>query len=132
MAGRYTFTGQGGRDVGSFSGTLDVPDFAWTNQEEAQVVTREDGVTVRWTGGDSTQLVGISGHSSDTNFTCYANNSAGQFTVPADILSQIPPTQGLSYLYVSTSGGGTRLQASGVDYFTAASYWGFLVRTEYR
>jgi uncharacterized protein (TIGR03437 family) len=131
-AGRYTFTGQGGRDVGSFFGTPDVPDFAWTNQEEAQVVTRADGVTVRWGGGDSAQLVNISGHRSGSGFTCYANNSAGQFTVPAEILNQIPPTQGLSYLYVSTSGPGTRLQASGVDYFTAVSYWGFLVRTEYR
>jgi uncharacterized protein (TIGR03437 family) len=142
--GRYTFTGRGGRDVGSFSGTLDVsPELIWTNVDAATVVTRSGGITVQWTGGDPTQLITIVGQSSVSTsnfatFFCWANNSAGQFTVPANILNQLPASTVSStgavsrgsltiYSYFST-----RLTAPGIDLFTASGEWSVTVTSQYK
>jgi uncharacterized protein (TIGR03437 family) len=95
-SGRYTLTGTGGAQVGAFSGALDVGDeIVWTNYQEARTVTRSNPLTVRWTGASLSQYVSISGSSITleggfTSFTCLANRSAGQFTVPASVLSQLP------------------------------------------
>lgn len=143
VPGRYTFTGSGGTDVGSFSGTLDVsPELIWTNSDAAKVVTRSDGITVQWTGGDPTQLVTVTGQSviSATNFAtfyCWANNPDGRLTVSPNILNQLPasPVSGNSvtrgsltvYSYFAT-----RLTAPGVDLFTASGEWSVTVTSQYK
>ncbi len=143
VPGRYTFTGSGGTDVGSFSGTLDVsPELVWTNTDVAKVVTRSDGITVQWTGGDPTQLVTVMGQSavSQTNFAtfyCWANNTDGRLTISPSILNQLPasPVIGGSisrgsltiYSYFST-----RLTAPGVDLFTASGEWAVTVTSQYK
>lgn len=99
-AGRYTASGPGGPQVGSFSVSVDVPqELVWTNRTQLTTVNRTNGVTLTWTGGEPTQLIFIGGSSFDPNnpaaarsFQCYANQSAGQFTVPASILNQLPPS----------------------------------------
>jgi hypothetical protein len=147
-SGRYTLSGTGGANVGAFSGALDVgADLTWTNWEEAKTITRSSGYTVRWTGGSSSQLVEISGlQVSSTQqivtFTCLANRSAGQFTIPGGILSQLPASPSISAggfsivtrgdLSVSLASSGARLNASGVDYFIATDSSETSVTTEYR
>ena len=145
--GRYTFSGQGGPDVGAFSGTLDLaPELVWTNTDDAKVVTRANGLPIQWTGGDPTQLVTITGQSftSPSNiaiFFCWANNSAGQFTVPANILNQLPAsnvisagaatvvTRGVVNVYSMSQ---TRLAAPGMDYLVGSGEWSVTVTSQYK
>ncbi len=102
--GSYTMTGPGGPDVGSFNVSIDVaPELIWTNRTLTNVINRSSGATITWSGGEPTQLVFISGISIVANidnpsqitgaaFQCYANQSAGSFTIPASVLTRLPPT----------------------------------------
>ena len=152
-AGRYTFTGTGGPDIGAFTGNLDIAaDFTLTNPDELKTVTRGSGATARWSGGDASQPVQISGTSvvlnsdgslgATVSFVCLANGADGRFTVPSNILTQIPASStfggaGLNVLLrgsftVAMAGKGSRITASGVDYFTANNAWTWTVTSEYR
>ena len=145
--GRYTFSGSGGPDVGAFSGPLDVaPELVWTNTDDAKVVTRANGLSIRWTGGDPNELVTITGQSfvSATNvgrFICWANNSAGEFAVPANILNQLPAstvttagpatavTRGSVNVFTMSQ---TRLTAPGMDYLVGSGEWSTTVTSQYK
>lgn len=150
-SGRYTLTGPGGNDVGSFSGTLDiVPDLVVaSNPGDFKVINRGNGVTVRWTGGDSSTFLTISGASTALDlgtgsmagaaFVCIQNVSAGQFTVPASILNQLPASMsfgGVSIpgsFSVSASGKGARFTApSGLDILTAINSWDWSYTPQYQ
>jgi uncharacterized protein (TIGR03437 family) len=140
-AGRYTASGAGGPQVGSFSVSVDVaPELVWTNRAQLTSVTRANGLTITWTGGEPTQLVQIYGSSLDPNnqaasraFQCYANQSAGQFTVPASILNQLPASTTIGVppfaitlpgsLAVTSVGKVATTGASGMDviFFTSQS-----------
>jgi uncharacterized protein (TIGR03437 family) len=110
--GTSTFTGTGGADVGSFTASVTFPNplFSWTNQSAAATVTRSAGLLVTWTGGTPGSYVFISGSSSangvDGSYTCYAPQSAGQFTVPPYVLSILP------------AGSGSTLVENGTNYTT--------------
>ena len=137
-AGSYGITGPGGPDVGSFSTTLAVPTpLVWTNQSSITSVTRANGVTVNWTGGDPKGFVQISGISTTGDnyvagyFLCTAKTSDGTFTVPPMVLLGLPPTGTLSSGGVSIPLPGTlavtgvtaqsTFKASGLDYGFATS-----------
>ena len=119
-AGRYSITGPGGADVGSFSTAVTVPGaFTWTNQESISAVTRGNGVTVNWNGGDPSGMMQITGTSLlidaanpsnalGVTFTCVESMSAGTFTVPAYVLLALPVTQTQSVGGIQIGGqGGT-------------------------
>jgi uncharacterized protein (TIGR03437 family) len=103
-AGTYTFTGTGGPDVGQFTATYNMPTpFAWTNAMSASVTTvsRANGLTIVWTGGDPAGYVTIAGlstlYTNATNsvgvgFSCTARDSDGTLTVPPLVLQALPPT----------------------------------------
>lgn len=150
-AGRYTITGPGGPDVGSFSGSLDVsPELQWTNRTSVTTVDRTQPLNITWSGGEPSTFVTIQGTSiviqgttaSATSFTCYARNQDRQFTVPVSILSQLPASSRISAgpvsilqrgtLAVASVGTGARLSASGVDYLTIGNQWGIGQSTEYK
>ena len=145
-AGKYTLSGPGGADVGAFSGTLDiVPDLVVSNNpDDFKVINRSGGVTVRWTGGEPSTVLTISGASTSVDlqtstvsghaFVCIQNVSAGQFTVPASVLSQLPPSPvisagGFSFatrgaFFVTARGAGARFTApAGLDILTAINFW---------
>jgi uncharacterized protein (TIGR03437 family) len=102
VAGRYTLAGAGGKDVGAFNGgmTLGAP-LSITGGLPA-TVNRGAGLTLNWTGGNSTDLVLILGEVSTSSgtganvtvtineFICTTNAGAGTFNVPASILTQLP------------------------------------------
>jgi uncharacterized protein (TIGR03437 family) len=100
--GQYTLdNGSGGADIGPFSATLRNPTpVNWDNMAQTATVNRAQGVTVKWSGGDPDGVVAIGGVSGGTqgtvtyfgSFTCYAQVSAGQFTVPPFITQQLPPS----------------------------------------
>jgi hypothetical protein len=102
--GAYTIAGSGGpaggtTTVGSFSQAFDVPaTLEWTNEDAIDTVTRSEGVTINWTGGDPNGYVMISGSSTaadapgspTASFTCWERTSAGTFAVPSVILLSLP------------------------------------------
>jgi hypothetical protein len=152
-SGHYTFTGPGGTDVGSFSGALDtVLDLVVTNPDDLKVINRANGVTVRWTGGDSSTVLTISGGSITVNssgstsgfaFACIQNTSAGSFTVPSSILSQVPASATINAggfnlvtrgsFSVTAAGQGVRLPTpSGLDILTANNGWTWTFTPQYQ
>jgi uncharacterized protein (TIGR03437 family) len=100
--GSYTVNGPGGVDVGSFQASVQFPaSFTWTNQSSITSVNRSQGVTVSWTGADSTNGVFVTGFSlggTDVNnlvggvFYCHASGASGSFTVPPVVLLALPPS----------------------------------------
>lgn len=107
-AGAYTVAGAGGADVGAFSASVTLPgDFVWTNQSAiASPIPRTSPLTVTWTGGEGglvtilgagltrTAGTGVSATFSALGFNCTAAASAGSFTVPSNILQQLPAVSG--------------------------------------
>jgi uncharacterized protein (TIGR03437 family) len=109
-AGSFRLSGTGGTDIGPFEATLNVPTpIVWGNQAalSAAPIIRSSGVRVDWTGGSAADLITIFGISGvraggtaenpiyDTaTFICNARGDAGNFTVPASILTQLPASTG--------------------------------------
>jgi uncharacterized protein (TIGR03437 family) len=107
--GSFSFNnGSGGPDVGPFTATLNLSSpFTWSNMSSISTVTRSNGLTINWTGGDPSSYVGITGTSfgpvgdSTTDFvvgdfSCEAPTSAGTFTVPPAVLLSLPPSSTLA------------------------------------
>jgi len=128
--GNYTVTGPAGPDVGGFTAKVTIPGtLAWTNQAALTDVTRASGQSVSWTvSGDPNGYVLIGGSSASgtdanavgANFTCFAKNSAGQYTIPAATLLALPPSAVVAgvptgVMYVGLSGTPQPFTASGVD-----------------
>jgi uncharacterized protein (TIGR03437 family) len=94
VPGTYTLKGAGGKDVGPFNASLALSTPLTITGGLPATVTRNSGLTLNWTGGNSTDLVEIvggSGSSSGTaTFGCFTTAGAGTFTVPASILNQLP------------------------------------------
>jgi len=107
--GAFTFSnGTGGPDVGAFTTPqIHIPaPVTWTNISSLSTVTRSNGLTVNWTGGEAGAFVEITGMSfaclsgtcSGTSdyragyFTCRAPTVAGTFTVPPTVLLSLPPS----------------------------------------
>ena len=138
--GAYTISGTGGADVGQFNVTVNLPAaLNWANQSAITTVTRAQGVTVNWTGGDPASYVSIIGSSSAPNskptatFYCIERVSANQFTVPPAVLLALPPTPpssgsdlGGGFLMVGSSGQYGTFTANGLDkgYVAASSVSG--------
>ena len=153
--GRYSLGGSGGADVGPFAGSLDiVPDLLVSNNpDEFKLINRSAGTSIRWTGGEPSTVLTITGRSAAVNsqtgsvsgtiFVCIQNVSVGQFTVPASILSQLPASQITSAggfnlvirgsLSVTAAGKGARFSApSGLDILTAFNHWNWSFTPQYQ
>ena len=154
-AGNYTFTGSGGPDVGAFTSSLEVyPDLVvLNNPDDFKTLNRTSSVTARWNGGDPQTNVQVSGTSyavsssgapigSPTVFLCLAPNTAGQFTVPASVLGQLPAStsysiSGLTFLVrgsfsVSQASRGNRVTIPNIDYGVSANSWGWAYTPRYQ
>jgi len=106
--GAFTFSnGSGGPDVGAFtSPQIQIPAPVTWDTSNLSTVTRSNGLTVNWTGGEAAAFVEITGISfaclsgtcSGTSnyragyFTCRAPAAAGTFTVPPTVLLSLPPS----------------------------------------
>jgi uncharacterized protein (TIGR03437 family) len=146
VAGRYTLAGAGGKDVGAFNGgmTLGAP-LSITGGLPA-TVNRGAGLTLNWTGGNSTDLVLILGEVSNSSgtgsnvtvtineFICTTNAGAGTFTVPASILTQLPAavssaTNGATSTLLAVES--TTIPVSGNGLFTAPLTAGGTINTTF-
>jgi uncharacterized protein (TIGR03437 family) len=122
-AGAFTINnGSGGADVGPASaGPVTIPAaLVWSNQSSISTVTRSQGVTVSWTGGDPNGAALISGFAIQSNqagatFICTAPTSAGQFTVPPAVLLALPASTGAGELTVGGITAPVKFIAPGLD-----------------
>lgn len=127
LAAGYTFpaadsftagNGGGTASVGGLSVTFPAPSapLVWINPPAA--ITRSQGVTVNWTGGDPASDVEISGSYSTVPltvfFNCYAPVSAQTFTVPSYITLSLPAGKGYLTLIQGTKP--VTFSATGLDY----------------
>jgi uncharacterized protein (TIGR03437 family) len=141
--GSYTVTGPGGPDVGAFTANLNVPQpLNWTNESSITTVTRANGQLITWTGGAAGSTVQIVGSSfvfgsnpngSDSvgaTFSCTAQQSALQFTIPAPVLLSLPASIAMSIGGISFPTGSLAVEnvvtgtftAPGIDYgFTSSN-----------
>jgi uncharacterized protein (TIGR03437 family) len=120
--GNYTLSGPGGADIGPFQATIAVPaPFTWTNRDGINDVSRGQGLALTWSGGAGVMVISgssttrVGGTANDpvfdgAVFVCFQNASAGNFTVPASILSQLPASGDLA---TGTGSGSLALQQSG-------------------
>ncbi len=130
-AGRYTVSGPGGKDVGPFKATIDIPTpLQWTNRSQITQVDRSSGLTLTWSGGDlSQQLVLIAGGSTDQKskasggFICFVPATGGSYTVPPSVLGNLPasvadkPEDSIGALVFGTAPAGNyaKFTATGLD-----------------
>ncbi len=107
-AGTYTVTGNSGPDVGPFSASLTFPgSFTVANWDNIAAINRGQPFTVNWTGGGTESVVvtllgiaTVSGSPQDpatqvihlVTIVCRAAASAQTFTIPASLMSLLPPT----------------------------------------
>lgn len=117
VAGTYTLAGAGGKDVGKFNASITLGTPLNVTGGLPTTVNRSAGLTLNWTGGNSSDLVeiiGLSGSSTvsgttvtvnASEFVCTTTAGVGTFTVPASILSQLPPISASAV----TGGTGTSL-----------------------
>ena len=117
--GAYTLdNGAGGADVGAFKVNITVPAaITWSNKSTVNTVPRTQPLTINWTGGAANALVYITGisplavNASTGNllgagqFQCVAPASAGTLTIPAAILSALPPSANISESGITVGGG---------------------------
>jgi uncharacterized protein (TIGR03437 family) len=133
--GAYVFNGTAGSQVGAFTGTVNFPNplLAWTNQGAAANVARSQGLLTTWTGGAPGSYVLISGTSASGSvtggFTCYAPQSALQFTVPSYILLGLPHGTGTTSVQNSTNL--TTFSAAGLDFGAAFGNVSIQVNSNY-
>ena len=131
--GDFTFKIPGGADVGAFSSTVTFtnPIMTWTNKATAATVTRTQGLTFTWTGGNPGTYVILGGSSGIAGvtvaFTCRVPVDSGQFTVPSYILLGMPTGVGsltIQHLVVSTfsaTGLDTTLTTGSIEYRVATT-----------
>ena len=112
--GQFTFATPGGKDVPALATSFTMPaGVTWTNRDQVATFSRSQPLTVNFTAAAAGQTVSIIGGVADlpTNssalFHCTAPPAATSFTVPAAILSTLPPTRALpsqskSALFVGT------------------------------
>lgn len=132
---QYDFTGAGGSTVGSFSVTDLTGDalVQFSNLTPAQVVPRNADLSLTWTGGDPNKENGqvvIGGYSANsdysllTYFQCTAPVTANQVTIPARVLSMLPPsasgqsgtfTYPLGWIWIGQYNDPVTFQAAGLD-----------------
>jgi uncharacterized protein (TIGR03437 family) len=116
-SGAYTLSASGGKDIGKFQVSLNVPapTLQVTNQPALSSITLAHGATVTWSGGFANgfvQVVGSAGAPA-VKFFCYAPTSAGQLTVPPSILLAVPPGPGSIRIGDATAT--QTISASGLD-----------------
>lgn len=134
--GAYVFNATAGSQVGAFTATVTFPNplLVWTNQGAAATVSRSQGLSVTWTGGAPGSYVIISGSAANQlvsgSYTCFAPQSALQFTVPSYVLLGLPAGNGTTTVQNSTNLG--TFSASGLDFGGTLGAVSFSVNTNHQ
>jgi uncharacterized protein (TIGR03437 family) len=101
-AGNYTVSAPGGVDVPKFSAQFAIPTMPTMTSPTPDApnpttVTRSNGLTVTWTGGQANGIIQLEGYNATDNtysvgadFLCTVPAAAGTFTIPPSVLLAIP------------------------------------------
>lgn len=140
--GKFTFdNGSGGTAVGHFNTSLTIgsPTLVWTNiGSVGPTISSSTPPTLTWTGGDPNGYILISGASmqltsansaTETLFSCMAQQSALQFTIPQWVLLAMPATTStagvpMGSLTINSWGQPQRFTVPGIDYASQNWYVG--------
>jgi hypothetical protein len=110
--GAFTINAAGGADIPAFSVPFNMPAaFTWTNRNSLNSVIRSQPLTLSWTGTAPNATVFIAGggvdipNSATTAFVCVVPSGALSFTVPQQVLANIPAqhtraSQSLGVIYI--------------------------------
>jgi hypothetical protein len=91
--------GAGGADIGPFTLNVNLPaPISWDNEDQVSTVDRTKGVTIKWSGGDPSTVVGVAGVATVIQgtvsitglFVCTEKVSAGQLVIPPFITLNMP------------------------------------------
>jgi uncharacterized protein (TIGR03437 family) len=101
-AGNYTVSAPGGADVPKFSAQFTIPTMPTMTSPTPDApnpttVTRSNGLTVTWTGGQANEIIQLEGFNATDNtynvgadFLCSVPAAAGTFTIPPSVLLAMP------------------------------------------
>lgn len=99
--GQFVLRAPGGTGAGPFTTTATVPPpFEWIDRDRMVSVDRSRGLTVHWRNTAANALMIIAVKNVDQLTTaigaclCTARAAGGQFTIPAEILANIPVSRG--------------------------------------
>lgn len=127
--GTYTFTGTAGADIGAFNVSITLPAlFNWTNRPSPKAtISRSEPFVINWTNGYPGALVDIELQSSASltegvTVVCWADATAGTFSVPVAVLQALPPTYsgGSASAHVSQGYSTNNFTAPGIDIGTTS------------
>jgi uncharacterized protein (TIGR03437 family) len=125
-SGTYTFTGSGSKvngGVGAFQASIDYPaEITWAQMNTLTTITRSQGLTISWQGGDSNTFILISGGAAPSNgnigaavfFACTAKTGDGHFDIPSAVLNSLPA--GTANIGVKQDSFPKQFSVSGLDY----------------
>lgn len=121
VPGSYTVSGNGGADIGPFTARTTFPQLPkLTSPTDNTSVTRSNGLTVTWTGGEPNGSVRIVVSSAfDNTYTtgrqafCKTPAKAGTFTVPPYIMNALP-TGGFGGIVLQPAPAAVAFTASGI------------------
>jgi len=122
--GTYTFTGTAGTDIGAFNVSITLPAlFNWTNRPSPKAtISRSEPFVINWTNGYPGALVDIELQSAASltegvTVVCWADPTAGTFSVPVTVLQALPPTYsgGSASAHVSQGYMTNNFTAPGID-----------------
>jgi uncharacterized protein (TIGR03437 family) len=100
--GSYTVSAPGGADVPKFSAQITIPTTPTMTSPTPDApnpttVTRSNGLTVTWTGGQTNEIIQLEGFNATDNtynvgadLLCTAPATAGTFTIPPSVLLAMP------------------------------------------
>jgi uncharacterized protein (TIGR03437 family) len=96
-AGSYRVESDGGAQVGAFALDVNLPEpIAWTNRDQLEIVSRENGLELRWQSGSAGQVIVVVGNSSNGieraagSFVCTVAPATGFLRVPPQVLANLP------------------------------------------
>lgn len=103
-AGPYSLSGQGGKDLGAFSASLNVASpIVWSNKAAIQTVDRSQPITMTWSGGDTAGYVLIGGFQKGpaaSGFLCTESTERRTLEIPALVLSQFQASTNPVVLFI--------------------------------
>jgi uncharacterized protein (TIGR03437 family) len=132
--GAFQLRGSGGTDVGPFTWSLTGPvPLDWIDRDRSAVVVRSQGLRVHWKAPAEAQLVALVATNTDKVTTaigaclCTARAGAGQLTIPAALLANIPASQDMpgpphdvAFVVSLGAAASQSLAAPGIDRVSAA------------
>jgi hypothetical protein len=130
--GMLVVGGEGGDAVGAFGVALAAPEpFVWENRDASGMVKRTAGLALQWSGpakkAEDAMLVAVRSIDAAAGVwgACYCAAAAGsgRFTIPAEMLANLPGGQGTAWMSYVPVANQQAIHATGLDHGLAMSVY---------